>query len=83
MGPLTVAPWGKWCGGFGWSGLNEARPWRWVQESCSLAGTRFNVLTEPDVFFPSTAVRVFSSTAFLPLARFLSPFRGCQSVLVT
>lgn len=24
MGPLTVAPWGKWCGGFGWSGLNEA-----------------------------------------------------------
>lgn len=24
MGPLTVAPWGKWCRGFGWSGLNEA-----------------------------------------------------------
>lgn len=83
MGPLTVAPWGKWCGGFGWSRLNEARPRRWVQESCSLAGTRFNVLTEPDVFSPSTAVRVFSRTAFLPLARFLSPFRGCQSVLVT
>ncbi len=50
MGPLTVAPWGKWCGGFGWSGLNEAKSGRRVQESCSLAGTRFNVLTEPDVF---------------------------------
>lgn len=50
MGPLTVAPWGKWCGGFGWSGPIEAGSRRRVQESCSLAGTRFNVLTEPDVF---------------------------------
>lgn len=82
MGPLTVAPWGKWCGGFGWSGLNEAKSGRRVQESCSLAGTRFNVLTEPDVFSP-TAVRVFSRMAFLLLARFLSPFRQCQSVFVT
>lgn len=50
MGPLTVAPWGKWCRGFGWSRLNEAKSGRRVQESCSLAGTRFSVLTEPDVF---------------------------------
>lgn len=50
MGPLTVAPWGKWYRGFEWSRLNEAKSWRWIQESCSLAGTRFNVLTEPDVF---------------------------------
>ena len=50
MGSLTVAPWGKWCGGSGWSGLNEAKSWRRVQESCSLAATRFDVLMEPDVF---------------------------------
>lgn len=36
---------------------------RRVQESCSLAGTRFNVLTEPDVF--SLSHRVFSGMAVL------------------
>lgn len=50
MGPLTVAPWGKWCRRFGWSGLNEAASERRGQESCSPAGTRLSVLMAPDAF---------------------------------
>lgn len=69
MGPLTVAPWGKWCRGFGWCRLNEAKSGRRVQESCSLAGTRFNVLTDPDVFSLSLLSEFFSPRSdFLSLA---------------
>lgn len=84
MGPLTVAPWGKWCRGFGWSRLNEAKSGRRVEESYSLAGTRFNVLTESDVFSLSLLCEVFARMDFLSLAHcFLYPSRRCQSVFVT